>query len=139
MTGDNLYIVRGFGQYFFATGNHPLHAAAAIQVNKGEYSAIEKIVAHVDHLGLGEEDDGVSIRVATGNVNGADVLAVEVDRDIVFKGNDGQSHFFCRRDGAESCLAAFFEPFAHILLRDDRRFCSKMLIASGVVAVPVSV
>src|ERR1051326_6407584 len=90
MTGDNFYVVRDFGQDLLIAGNHALHAAATVDVNEWEHSAVEEIVAHVDHVGLREEDHAIAIGVAVGKMNGSNIFAIQVDGDFVFKGDDGK-------------------------------------------------
>ncbi len=79
MARDDLYVVGHFGQNFFVTGDHALHAAAAIDVDKGEHAAVKKVVAHVDHVGLLEENHAVAISMAVGKMDGVNIFTVQVD------------------------------------------------------------
>ena len=79
VSGNDFHVVRDFGQNFFVAGDHALHAAAAIDVDKRKHAAVEKIIAHVDHVGLLEEDHAVAIGVAVGKMDGVNIFAIQMD------------------------------------------------------------
>src|SRR6185437_2872388 len=137
MAGDDLYVVRDFRKDLFITGDHALNAPAAIDINKRKHSAVEKIIAHVDYVGLGEEDHTIAVSMAVRKMNGPNVFTIQVDRDCVFKGDDGQRRLVGGLGFSEACLATGDQSLAHVLLGHDWGFLAEVRIAAGVVAMPV--
>jgi hypothetical protein len=90
VAGDDFHVGRQHRDDLLASGDHALHAAAGSHVDEG-IAVAYVVVAHVHDVGFGEEDDGVAVGVTSGKLQRANVLAVEVDGDVVIEGNDGQS------------------------------------------------
>src|SRR5689334_24598328 len=61
--------------------DHALHAAAAVNVDEWEHSAVEEVITHVDHVRLLKKDHAVAVGVPVGKVNGLDIFPVQVDRE----------------------------------------------------------
>src|SRR5450432_790629 len=138
MAGNDLHVIRNFSQDLLVAGNHSLYAAAALDVGEGEH-AIEEIITHVDHVGLLEENHAVAIGMTIREMDGMNVLAVQMHGDVVFKSDDRKSILVRRLGFAESGFAATGQSLAHVLLRDDWGFFAKMGVAAGVVAMPMCV
>src|SRR5262249_36400169 len=104
-----------------------------------EHAAVEEIIAHVNYIGLREEDYRVAVSVAGGKMNGANVFAVEVDRYIVFESDHRHSGLGRRRSCSNPACAACGQALTDVLLGDDWSFLAEVRIAAGVVAMPVCV
>src|SRR5215468_540081 len=144
VAGDDSYVGRKLPDGFFYAVNHALHAAAAGDINEGK-TVTDEIVTHVNDIVFGKEDDGVSVSVAGGKMQGADIFPVEMDGDVMLEGDDGKSSFFRGLDlhfhgTAVAGNASGSEAFADIVLRDEGRArrCERS-ISARVVAVVMSI
>ena len=109
----------------------------------GETVAHE-IVAHVDHIRLGKEDDAVAVGVAAGEMKRADIFPIEMHGHVVIESKDGEGFlrlwFVLELQRAQvSPGSAVLHALAHIVLRDDGRIFLEESIPAGVVAVVVRV
>ena len=123
MARDNLYVRRQHGNDFFAGRDHALHAAAGGDIDEG-IAVAYIVIAHVHHVGLGEEDDGVAIGVTGGKVQRANVFAIEMDGHIVIESDNGSAPLAAgftsiAHRSAVARLTASLQALAHIVLRDD--------------------
>src|SRR5215470_7053211 len=143
VAGDDFHVSRQLGDDFLQGGDHAFPASARTEIDKGK-SVTYEVITHVYDIRLGEEDDAVAIGVAAGEVQRADVFAVQVHGDVVIESDDGKRFFRggfpLHRDRAQiASRAAFLQPLAHIVVRYDRRLLLEVGIAAGVVAVKVRV
>src|SRR5208282_1277134 len=97
VSGDDLHIRRKHGDDLRNVGDQALYTAAAVQVDEREHAG-EEVISHVHHVRLWEEDDDVAVGMALGEVDGADVLAIDMNLELVVKGDDGQRGFGRGRD-----------------------------------------
>src|SRR6185503_19023288 len=118
----------------------PHDAPAVIDVDKRKTPG-EEIIAKMDHVRGGEEDDGVAISMTVRVVNGANVLTVEMHRERIIKRNNRQRFLWRCRDRLLEQLEPLFarHPFAHVIVSDDRGFRTKRRVPAGVIAVPMRV
>src|SRR4029079_10060124 len=84
---NDLNVCRQLGNGFFHAVDHPIDAAAGRDVDERE-PVSDEVIAHVNDVGFGEIDDGVTISVAGGKVQCANVLAIDMDGYVVIKGDD---------------------------------------------------
>src|SRR5271165_2549972 len=140
MAGDDLHVRWQYCSHLLTGCDHALHAAARGDVNEGK-SVADIVVAHVHYIGLGEEDDGVTVGVSCGKVQCPDVLSVEVHSDVMVEGNDGQCAllgWLCVH-GYGTAVAGFsasFQALANVVLSDDRSaFGGERHIPASVIAV----
>ena len=116
----------------------PLDAPAVVDVYEGK-SRGEEVVAHVDNVRAGEEDDAVAVGVPVGEVYDAHLLAVEVDGDGRVVGDDGQPLFGERRILLAEHGRLHRQAAAHVRVRDDERLASEDGVGVRVVEVEVRV
>src|SRR5437899_9643858 len=123
---NHLHIRRKLGAHRFQRTNHAIDVAAGSYVDEGEAIRSE-VVSHVYDIRLGKEDDGVAVGVPGWKVERADVLAIQVDRNIVVECDDGQ-RFFRLGLGVETHRAAIagnsaaLQSLAYIVVRNDGCF-----------------
>ena len=128
----------GLRQYRAARRKDPVHRAPAIHIDEGE-PLVEKRIAHVDDIGAGEENEGVSVCVGMGNVQHPDFLPIEMDGKGLGEGNHRQGG---GRGGRRNPVAALLfgrQPGADIVVGDNGSFCAKFRIAARVIAVKMGV
>ena len=120
--------------------NQAVDRSPAVEVDERE-DAIEERIAHVDDVDVREMDDRVSIGVGVLHVEGANLLAVPMERHRIGEGDHGER---VRR----RLLRPFhhlvellgIQAFAHILVGYDHRAgLAEVLVTASVIAVPVGV
>ena len=123
-----------------ARRDHPLEAPAALEIDEG-ITAVEERVAQVDDVGADELDDGVAVGVGVGHVPHHDRLAVPVERDVGPERDDRQRHGRRLLGPAHHVLElGRVHPAADVVVGHDQRAgLAEVLVAAGVVAVPVGV
>src|SRR5262249_13856490 len=72
-------------------------------------------------------------------VNGANLFAVEKDRQRIVKRDDRQRLLWRGRRCSSGRVRTAFEALAHVVVSDNRRLGTKRRIRPGVIAVPMSV
>ena len=141
MARDDLRAVVDVGQRGGHRVDHPLEAASAREVHERVHP-VEERVAHVDDVRAGEVDQGVAVGMGRRHVHHVDHLVVDVERHRRREGDDGE-----RRPGAGRRLPVEHRvellgahPGAHVVVRHDDDPCAgHVLIAAGMIAVPVGV
>jgi len=141
--GDDFHIRRQFRNNLFHGGNHAGNAASAIEIDKRE-TVTDEIVAHVHDIGFGKEDDAVAVGVAAGEVQSANVVTVEVNRDVMIEGDDGQDivrgRLELHRHGAfVAAGSTCFQALAHVVLGDDRGLLLEVCIPANVIRMVVRI
>ncbi len=95
----------------------------------------------MNNVWSGEEDDTVAVGVAVRKVNRAYLFAVEMHRQRLVERNHRQR--FLRRRGRrlfeDFRVLLRGEPFANVVVRDDRGLWSKHRVWAGVISVEVRV
>src|SRR5689334_5016810 len=88
--------------YLFKQGgdvcDESFNTAATLQVDKRKHPRKE-VIAEVDHIRTGEEDDAVAVSVPVWEVNRPDFFAVEMDRQRLVERNHRQRFRRRRRRG----------------------------------------
>jgi hypothetical protein len=121
--------------------DHAVERAARVVVDE-RIQSVEEQVPGVDRIGGAEVDDGVAVRVCRRHVEGVDLLAVEVEGDRVAERDDRER---CRRRGRDKRVPGSEEllhrhAHAHVVVsHDEGSRLPQVLVAAGVVAVPVGV
>src|SRR3954471_17463626 len=138
MARDDFRVGGRGAHYLFHGGNDAFNTAATLEVDERKAVGNE-VVAHVDDIGFGEVDDGVAIGMTGDEVNCPDVFAVEVDGRTIVERDNRKRLFGGRLHGAIGNTGAVLHAFADIFLGDDRGVGTELGVASGVIAVPVSV
>ena len=77
VTGNEFGIGRSVGDDPGDVSSHALDIAAVVEIDERKHSH-EHVVAHMDHIGLGEEYDTVAVSVTVWQVQYADLLVIEV-------------------------------------------------------------
>src|SRR6516225_10740345 len=95
------------------------------------------VIAHVYDIGFRKKNDRVAVGVAGWIVQCPNVFTVQVNRNIVIKGNDGQRGFLLwlllkDHGAAIAALGTTLQALAHIILGNDgRALVAKGQISSG--------
>src|SRR5205807_4138658 len=90
MAGDDLRVRRDLRQELVDGADHPSDAAAVADVEERE-TVRDEVIAHVDDVAFGEEDDRIAVRVGRRHVNRANRLAVEPEVDALLEGDHRQA------------------------------------------------
>src|SRR5580692_9679039 len=89
MTGNDFDIRRELRNDLCHAVNHAVDAAAAFDIDEGK-AVSDEVVAHVNDIRVREENDRVAVSMSSGEIEGANVFAVQVHRNVVIKGDDGE-------------------------------------------------
>src|SRR3954471_16536547 len=139
MAGNHLHVDRKLRHNFLQRGDHSFDAASATQIDKRK-SVCNKIVSHVHYIRLGKENHAIAVGVAAGKMQCANIFSVQMHGEIMIERDDGQSFLRLGR-GLErdsplvARRAALFEPFAHIVMRKNRRVMLEVRIPACVIFV----
>ena len=82
MAGDDHRPLVGDLQRDRDGGDHAVDRAAGIEVDEGQH-AVEIDVAHVEHIGARPVDQRIAVGMGVLDMDGADVVAVEVEGQIL--------------------------------------------------------
>jgi hypothetical protein len=138
VSGNDFHIWWNHSQDGLESLDHAADRASAGNVDKGEAIG-HKVIPHVDDFGLGEEDDAVSVGMAMGQVNGANLFAIEMDRGPFIERDDGQCFLGGRLNIRAYDGTAFLEALTNIAVGDNGGVVTELRVASRMVEMEMGV
>ncbi len=89
VAGDDHRLLVGDAEAGLDGGDGAVDRAARIEVDEGQH-AVEKGVAHVEHVGARPVDQHVAVGMGVVDMDDADVVAVEVEGEVLAEGDHRQ-------------------------------------------------
>ena len=121
-------------------GERVEHVAARGDVDERKAAGVEVEVAHVNDVVLAPAHDAVAVGVAAAGEQHVDRVAVAMEGDALPVGYDRQRGGRRGRDRVAEDVAAFGQPRADVVMREDQRAGpAEILVSASVVAMPVRV
>src|ERR1700735_1283337 len=90
MPGYYFHIGRQLRDNLLDRIDHAIDASTRLHIDKGK-SVSNKVVTHVDDVGVRKKDDGIAVGVSRGEIQSANIFSIKVYGDIVIEGKDRKS------------------------------------------------